>query len=493
MSYFSTPSTYSHNRSINPDERQMYPSDLQNYKSVQSIKGNYLNPAKPHLTVNNPNIGASWGAARNVHEVHMYNPSIQQNGQVFYDPRVGINGNRTAKSDSGRMIYVEPSSKYATNQTPSRFMASKENGPYSLGLGPMMNTQTQMLPDYTETNSEMSKKKVDEYFINNNVQQTQEYTTEGHKSIKLPSGRVIEFDVKPPEIGSCPKPSSDVQRIQNTKYKTESNLHSFNTILTDEYSRSTKNLPTVQNQPQENFEGWSSGLSNIQEKSMYNQSIYAKKYFEKVEDSEQIKDVKDVKGVKESFSFGSKSDDVGDILYGQMFKTYSKAISDWLLSFKPYVKWMDNWKILKRNLEKTDLNITNLPSDDKEIAYTLNKGEVIKFRWKDNKSFISKNIFIYVLLHELTHEVFPPSFQGHDDPFPQMLCLLCVAATELDLIQVDKIPNDVYMSNGRPITSKNSIIDEICYGCDMLIEANKHIPKYVEYYKNKKIMINKKR
>ena len=91
---------------------------------------------------------------------------------------------------------------------------------------------------------------------------------------------------------------------------------------------------------------------------------------------------------------------------------------------------------LKTSKIVTNLNISKLPTTDKEIAYTLDKGEVIKFRWEDSSRYIPIDVYMYVLLHELTHESFPPSFQGHGDPFPQMLCLLCVAATELKILDI---------------------------------------------------------
>ena len=189
--------------------------------------------------------------------------------------------------------------------------------------------------------------------------------------------------------------------------------------------------------------------------------------------------------LKSKESFGIPYD-MSDELYKQILKTSAKAICDWLLSFKPYRPWMEHWKILESNLKKTDLNISKLSTDDKEIAYTLDKGEIIKFRWQDKKRYIPKDVFMYVLLHELTHESFPKEFQGHDEPFPQMLCLLCVAATEIGLMNIENIPKNMYMSNDRPITSRESIKGEVMFGIDMLIEANKGDVRVVEYYEAKR-------
>lgn len=183
--------------------------------------------------------------------------------------------------------------------------------------------------------------------------------------------------------------------------------------------------------------------------------------------------------------------DMSDELYKQILRTSAKSICDWLLSFRPYRPWMKHWNILRDNLEKTQLNITKLSTNDSEIAYTVNKGEIIKFRWQDKKRYVPKDVFMYVLLHELTHESFPPSFQGHQEPFPSMLCLLCVAGTELDILHIENIPSDIYTSNNRPITSRESIKAEVLYGIDMLIEANRDDKSVVEYYECRRKFINK--
>ena len=194
---------------------------------------------------------------------------------------------------------------------------------------------------------------------------------------------------------------------------------------------------------------------------------------------------------KDIEKFTLNKPDMADELYKQILRTSAKTVCDFLLNFKPYRPWMKHWKILEDNLKKTNLNISKLPTTDKEIAYTLDKGEVIKFRWEDEKRFIPKDVYMYVLLHELTHESFPPSFQGHGDPFPQMLCLLCVAATEIGILDIQNIPKNIYMSNGRPITSRESIKTEIMFGIEMLIEANKNDEQIVEYYNAKIEFVNK--
>lgn len=183
------------------------------------------------------------------------------------------------------------------------------------------------------------------------------------------------------------------------------------------------------------------------------------------------------KPLKETFNQSSLPDT--DTLYQSMLRSYSVAVCDYLNRNPKYKHWSKNWQILERNLRKNDMKMGRLSADDKEIAYTENKGELLKFRWRDKLHYLPRSIFCYVLLHELTHQVFPPSFIGHKSPFPEMLCLLCVAGYELRLFDLKNIPTEMVKSNDQPITSRNSIAEEILYGIEMLREKN---PESSSYY-----------
>lgn len=183
------------------------------------------------------------------------------------------------------------------------------------------------------------------------------------------------------------------------------------------------------------------------------------------------------KPLKETFNQSSLPDT--DSLYQSMLRSYSVAICDYLNRNPKYKYWSKNWQILEKNLKKNDIKMGRLSSDDKEIAYTENKGELLKFRWRDKLTYLPRSVFCYVLLHELTHQVFPPSFIGHRSPFPEMLCLLCVAGYELRLFDLKNIPTEMVKSNDQPITSRHSIAEEILYGIQMLREKN---PESSTYY-----------
>ena len=193
------------------------------------------------------------------------------------------------------------------------------------------------------------------------------------------------------------------------------------------------------------------------------------------------------KKTKETFNPRTLNDT--DILYKEMIRSYSKAISFYLNNNPKYAKWKKNWEILEKNLNKTNLLVERLDNNHEDIAYTENKGEVIRFRWRDNDKYLSKNVFMYVVLHELTHQVFPNTFKGHDEPFPSMLCILCVAGLELDLYDLSKIPHSMIYTNGQPIGSKKSLKEELNLGIDLLKEQN---PESETYYENLRQYVNSK-
>ena len=132
-----------------------------------------------------------------------------------------------------------------------------------------------------------------------------------------------------------------------------------------------------------------------------------------------------------------------DTLYKELLRSYSYAIVNWVISFKPYRHWNDHWKYLLNNIEKNSLKINQLSENDK----------------------------------------FPSSFKHHKDPFSDILCLLCVAAVELDLIQINKLPNSIFISNSDSILSRESFISEVKRGIELLSQYNDDETK--EYYQSK--------
>jgi hypothetical protein len=176
--------------------------------------------------------------------------------------------------------------------------------------------------------------------------------------------------------------------------------------------------------------------------------------------------------VKESFSLNSNHDSREDLdeMYKSLLNSYIHAIYNYVSCNKLYSSFSKNWSNLKRNINKGIAG--KLSENDKDIAYTENKGETIKFQFRNSQGYIPKQVYTYVCLHEITHLCFEDSFIGHDSPFPEMLCVLCVAGYELQLFDLKKISRSIYYSDGRPIASRGSIIDEILRGIKILKQRN---------------------
>lgn len=173
--------------------------------------------------------------------------------------------------------------------------------------------------------------------------------------------------------------------------------------------------------------------------------------------------------------------EIVDELYKELLRSYTYSILNFVLNFESYRPWLKHWKWLEKNIYKNDLKIYKLSEEHQQVAYNYNKCQHMNFRWKDNKGYISKNVFTYVLLHELAHASFPPEFKQHKHPFNDILCLLTVAAVELDLINLTKLPTTEYVSNNTPILSKSSFLAEVRHGIELLIESNDD-KSIVEYY-----------
>lgn len=193
----------------------------------------------------------------------------------------------------------------------------------------------------------------------------------------------------------------------------------------------------------------------------------------------------------EQFVVKTSDNTLFDNLYKEMIRSYTQAVSFYVLNNRMYSHWIKHWKILKDNIDKKDLRVERLSTNDKDVAYTQNKGELLCFRWKDKQGYVMKDVFVYVVLHELAHQCFPKTFIGHDNPFPEMLAILCVVGFELQLFDLAKIPKEMVNSNGQPITSRTSLRDEILYGIELLKKYNTDVESQDYYNKLMAVVFEK--
>lgn len=172
-----------------------------------------------------------------------------------------------------------------------------------------------------------------------------------------------------------------------------------------------------------------------------------------------------------------------DEMYKSLMNGYIHAIYNYVSVNKLYSHFKKNWEYLHKNIQKSTAAMLNV--NDKDIAYVENKGESIKFQFRNTCGYIPKKIYTYVCLHEIAHMCFEDSFIGHEYPFPQMLCVLCVAGYELQLFDLKKISKEMYYSDNRPIGSKDTIKSELFEGIEILKKYNPNCRDYYETLKKR--------
>ena len=176
-------------------------------------------------------------------------------------------------------------------------------------------------------------------------------------------------------------------------------------------------------------------------------------------------------------SFDNPIANEADYTYMSALKVRANAVCEYLRNNKAYKKWAHNWELLKSNLNGGKL-FTRLGNSDADIAYVVNKGEEIKFRIRDLKRYTPINIYQYVLYHEMAH--MSTEELQHTPFFLQLLNIISLAAFECGFIDLRKMPNSLYTTNGSPILNRESMKKEIQEGTRWLAEAN---PDSESYYK----------
>lgn len=378
----------------------------------------------------------SWAKALQSNNVTIFNPSITQDGRLYYYP-TNNQTNSIAETLSGRPCSLSNQpckpieSTNLSKPTVELNTSDYKHKPHDVYISQSFNQR-----DYTDRDNNYEIQSALRYYSNNNVFPTVDDVNQVD-SIKVST--LNEFN----------KPNSS-----NLTKEIKPNSTEFNQI------RTTKGNKT------ESFQSISQSNTNTS-----NNSDDLIEGFIKI-------------------PMNDTQYDIVDELYKELLRSYTYSILNFVLNFESYKPWIRHWKWLEKNIYKNDLKIYKLSEEHQQVAYNYNKCQHMNFRWKDNKGYISKNVFAYVLLHELAHASFPPEFKQHKYPFNDILCLLTVAAIELDLINLTKLPTTEYVSNNTPILSKSSFLAEVRHGIELLIESNddKSIVEY--YYDRLKLLDN---
>lgn len=161
-------------------------------------------------------------------------------------------------------------------------------------------------------------------------------------------------------------------------------------------------------------------------------------------------------------------------------QVYIRALEIRLIGIVNYIQnnpiydpWKENWNALAKSMDKVNYSFSRLSESDADVAYTMNKGEATRFRIRDiDQRYVPMNIYQYVMLHEAAHCANKGKW-GHGAEFRKLLSLLCLAAYELVFVDLKRMQDTVYTTNGQPVLSKGDMKKEILDGIDTILREHK--------------------
>lgn len=182
---------------------------------------------------------------------------------------------------------------------------------------------------------------------------------------------------------------------------------------------------------------------------------------------------------RESYRAVNSDDTYYDQIYIQSLESRLIGVVRYIEKNPVYYHWRDNWKALENAMVQSDFSFTRLNQNDKDVAYTVDKGKETKFRIRGNNNrYLPINVYQYVMLHEAAHCANFNSW-GHGKDFQDLLSLLCLAAMELGFIRISAIHSELYTTNGQPVLCRGDIKNEILNGIELVKSKN---PKMINHY-----------
>ena len=209
--------------------------------------------------------------------------------------------------------------------------------------------------------------------------------------------------------------------------------------------------------------------SEIPEKDAFKKDAFLKESFKK--DAFLKESFK-----KESFSNGFISS--ADKIYKLKICSDIESILSMLENIECFHPYNSYWKDLRRNLNKNNWNVNILPTDDDDIAYSINKGEKLNFKTRDSKTYLPMKIMIYVLCHELAHVACTKEID-HTETFSKTMWLIECAAFMTGLLKPKDYPIKDIMFSEKAIVSKEIVKEELIIGFTMLKESGSNL-EYIE-------------
>ena len=188
----------------------------------------------------------------------------------------------------------------------------------------------------------------------------------------------------------------------------------------------------------------------------------------------------------ESFRRVNSDDTYTDQVYIQSLESRLIAVMRFVSQNETYKPWSRNWKALDSAMRKANFSFSRLNQNDKDVAYTVDKGRETKFRIRGSDGkYLPINVYQYVMLHEAAHCANFNNW-GHGTEFQDLLSLLCLASFELGFIRISAIHNDLYTTNGQPVLCRGDIKSEILRGIE-LVQSK----KMNQHYENMRRYVSK--
>ena len=154
-------------------------------------------------------------------------------------------------------------------------------------------------------------------------------------------------------------------------------------------------------------------------------------------------------------------------MYTHILEARASAIVMYLLKDPSFKPWIKEWEFLQRNINKCNMDFKQLSDDHEDVAYSLDKGKELSFRFRDKDRYLPLSVESYILAHEMAHVANEEI--GHGDKFQELMHLIEVAAYMLQFIDLSKYSDSTVRSNGQEILSRSSIKYELRDGIENLI------------------------
>lgn len=179
-----------------------------------------------------------------------------------------------------------------------------------------------------------------------------------------------------------------------------------------------------------------------------------------------------------------------DSMYTHILESRAAAIVMYLLKDPSFKPWIKEWEFLQRNINKCNMDFKQLADDHEDVAYSLDKGKELSFRFRDKDRYLPLSVESYILAHEMAHVANEEI--GHGNKFQELMHLIEVAAYMLQFIDLSKYSDSTVHSNGQEILSRNSIKYELRDGIENLIKHSESEEQKEYWYQILKRVENNK-